>query len=443
MRFTIPAGLLVATLLLVACGGAAPTSAPTTAPAAATSAPAVPTAALTEEPTAPAAATAAPTSEPTAEPAATAAAVPTGEAAAGVLPAPLYANIGGQVVRVERDGATQTPISREPSAGDALAMTDFAVSAKDGALAYVVQKPGGGTALVGTDAQGENRTVLFDRADAGASRPQWSPDGTTIAVGVTEFAADGAIAGGGLYLIPAAGGDPQLVQANSTLTTTATTDFDPDAVGYYPISFSPDGSRILAARYSLQVELCELAIVPVAGGDPVRMRSPDPALRPTCGPATWSTDSSAVYTGFAPADGIYTAIAGLWRVDAATGEATPVVPASADGKQQVVRDPAYLRAGEISALVGSADRLPQIGDEVTIPYQMVRIEAGSGQWSPLRPEMFTDAQQIAWAPDASGAIVQTLGENGRSTLVWYPADGSPSTPVAEGVDLSGFAWGAP
>jgi dipeptidyl aminopeptidase/acylaminoacyl peptidase len=430
------AGLLAAALLIAACGGVAatPTAAPTTA---ALSTPTAALATATVPPTTAPEPTAAPTDEPTEEPTA----APTDEASADVLPAPLYTVLGGQIVRFERDGTTRTPITAEPSAGDALAVTDFAVSPQDNALAYLVQKPGGGTALIGADAAGKDRTVLFDQPNAGAGNPVWSPDGATIAVGLTEFAPDGGISGGGLYLIPAGGGEPKLLQANSAMPLTTTTDIDPDAVGYTPLAFSPDGSSILATRYSLQIEQCELAIIPVAGGAPVRLRSPDPALRPTCGPATWSPDSSTVYTSFEPNDGVYGATAGLWRVDAATGEATALVPAKAKGQVVIVSDPVYVRPGEIDALIGRAARLPEIGDPQEISYQMARIDADSGAWTPLRTETYTDTHQFAWAPDASGAIAQTSGDDGRSTLTWLPADGSAGVKIAEGLELSGLAWG--
>lgn len=369
--------------------------------------------------------------------------MPTSEALeTNLLPAPIYANIGGQVVRLERDGVTQNVLTNEPHEGDALAITEIAVSPKDNSLAYMVQKPGGGTALIGTDAEGKQRHVLFDRKNAVASNPRFSPDGATIAIAFSEFTADGSTSGGGLLLIPAAGGEPKLLQANGTMPATPDK-IDPEAVGYSPLAFSPDGGKLLVSRYSLQVEECGLAIISLAGGQPVRIQAPSPELRPRCGPVFWGEDSNTIYTAFSPKDGVYAATAGLWKVDVTSGAAKELVPTKDNDGMVVVRDPVYTQPGTINALIGHAATLPQVGDEVDIPYQFARIDAASGAWKPLRTETYTDIQDINWAANGSGAVVQTMADQGRSKLTWFPADGSPAKPFAQDLDLNSFTWGKP
>lgn len=425
---------LALVVLLAACGNpaAAPATIPVPTSAAQVPATAAPTA-VAETPTV--AATSAPTAAPDAPP-------PTSAPSTDVLPAPLYTAIRGQIVRFERDGTTMTPITNEPTEGDAIAVTDFAVSSTDNALAYVIQKPGGGTSLIGTDGAGANRAVLFDRQDASPYNPVWSPDGTRIAFSALASNENGPVDGGGLYLIAPGGGEATLLQAN-TVPATATTDIDPTAFGYSPLAFSPDGTKILASRFSMQIEQCGLAILSVTGGEPLLINAPEATLRTTCGPAAWSADSSTIYTSFVPTEGVYSANAGLWRVDATTGAATTLVPPMADGKQVIISDIATQPNGTINALIGSADTLPQMGDETLVPYQFARIDATNGLWKPFDTTVYTDVQQVKWSPVGNGAVVYTQGDSGRTTLVWFPFDGRPNVTLGADIDMGDTKWGRP
>lgn len=413
-------------VLVSACSGAAATP-PATAPIAA-----APTTAATIAPVPTDAATTmalptdvVPTADaPTAAPAANA-----------LLPAPFYmvrGDHGDQIVRVERDGKTQTPITKEPIQGFMTSIVELAVSPVDSALAYVIQT-NPGMALIVTDADGGKRTVLFQNRYTYVDTPLWSPDGKTLAVAMNQESSTN----GGIYLLPAGGGEPKLLQANGTAPIPPTATIDPQAFGYRPLAFSPDGTKLLAARDSLQVEQCGLAVISVADGALTTFASPDPALGPICRPATWSTDSRAVYTTFTLKDDNYNESAGLWQVDATTGKATPVVPRMVDKQLVVASSPVSLRAGEISAFIAQTAALPSLGNQLVPPllYQMARIEAGSGTWVVMRKETYTDVDSVTWAPDGSGALLQVS----NNTLIWLPSDGSAAQIIGENLNAS--SWG--
>lgn len=213
-------GLLLLSTILSSCGApatqqAASSAAPssTASPSASSLASAAASAAATAEPSAAAepsatvvpSKTAEPSAAPSPKPIATAAVSAEPSAAASVLPAPLLFMREGQIVRLERDGKTVTPITNEqPGQPDILAVTDFDVSPADGSLAYIVQGSGANT-LVRTDAQGQQRTVLLETA--AVSMPRWSPDGAQIALNVWASPEQTGGQTGGVYLIPADGGE--------------------------------------------------------------------------------------------------------------------------------------------------------------------------------------------------------------------------------------------
>ena len=101
--------------------------------------------------------------------------------------------------------------------------TEFDVSPADGSIIYLVQQAGIADeptqSLIRINADGTSSTVLLEGSNATA--PRFSPDGTQIAFGVGLVMDAGAPAQslrGGVYVIPASGGTPGLVQASDSAT---------------------------------------------------------------------------------------------------------------------------------------------------------------------------------------------------------------------------------
>jgi Tol biopolymer transport system component len=351
----------------------------------------------------------------------------------------LYITDKGQIVRIEVDGKTTSQITNEPSEGDALVVTQFAVSPKGAPIVYVVQQ-GSEQTLVRIDADGTNRVELFKEAGASISYPVWSPSGEQIAASIVRSNPDGTNRQGGVYLIPATGGEPLLVQPDDPITEP--TAGEQLAYGHSVRSWSPDGSSLLLNRFALQVEGCELSIR-LFDQDKVTLPvPPSDTVGVNCGPTAWSTDSKSVYLTYVPKDNMYQQGAGLWRVDVASGESTEVVPSEIDGKTPVVRGPMETQAGSILAFVALADGLPAMFDEGQSPeYHLSRIDTATGSITELRPETYTNIGDVLWAPDGSGVVVQLPTEQGFFGLTWLPADGSAPVQLSNSPDVYGFAWG--
>lgn len=267
MRYLRRVILLCLLGMLTACSRPAatvPTAVPPTVASTATLPPAPATAPAAEAPPAP-------------QPAPTAS-----QPVAGILPAPLYVLAGGQIVRIERDGVTRRQITDEPSpAPDALAIVWFDVSPVDGTIIYVVQGVGTPSLLVRIASDGSNRTVLSDNLYINA--PLISPDGTTIAIGISEDYERPGLQTSGIYALPITGGTPHLILADIPATDPTTEGCD--GRGYTAVAWSPDGTKLLANAYSLSVERCELAIIDVASGNPVYLGDRAANLRAACTPA--------------------------------------------------------------------------------------------------------------------------------------------------------------
>ena len=200
--------------LLIGCGVRTTSGPATPQPATPTTAPQPTATAPTTAPTlVPTSRVDAPTTEPTLAPTVEPTAAPGSK---GLLPAPLYFITNrptepSQIVRLERDGKTRTTLLNEAPSKEILTILEFDVSPVDASLVYIIQGQNGNS-LIKTGPDGQRRTVLL--ADVSVTTPRWSPDGKTIAVGV--FQAPGSTEGmiGGVYLVPADGGAPKLLQAN-------------------------------------------------------------------------------------------------------------------------------------------------------------------------------------------------------------------------------------
>ncbi len=420
MKHIRRATLLIALVVLTACTGpsaavptaAPPTGAPTTA---------LPTAPATASP---AEATPAPQPAPTAP-----------QSAASILPAPLYILAGGQIVRIERDGVTRKQITDEPPPDpDALAIVQFDVSPVDGTIVYVVQGAGAPPLLVRIAADGSNRTVLSDNLYI--TSPLISPDGTTIAVGVSEDYERPGSQTPGIYALPIAGGTPRLILADIPATDPTTE--GGDGRGFTAVAWSPDGTKLLANTYSLSVELCELAIVDVASGDQVYLGDRAANLSSACTPAAWSPDGRTVlFNTGDPA--LALPDPGIWRYDVSGGSMSslPVEPDNA-----IVYAP-HIAGDTLYAFVASTDGTNPVyspaAPEPALSYTLSSVPLTGGTWTALRNDTHSLFSAL-WAPDGSGVVVFGGDDPTKTQALWLASDGSPAVELYTGTDLYAARW---
>jgi Tol biopolymer transport system component len=440
--------LLVAALLS-ACGAPA-TQAPSPTQPAAPATTSAPAATVVPQATAAPAATSAPAAttalaataapQPTAAPQATAA-----PAGTGVLPAALYfvSNPEGQnnqIWRLERDGKARTKIVEEPPAKEMLTIVEFDISPADGSLAYLIQGQGGHT-LVRTDADGQNRKELLPLSSI--NTPRWSPDGKSIAISV--FQAPGQTTGmaGGVYLVPADGGEPKLLQANDTIADPNNP--SPEARTYSPGSWSPDGSKLLMSAFSPVVELCEAAVKTVATGELVKLSAPQGMT--ACGSGAWSPDGKSIYLTLSR-PGYQAPVPGLWRADTGTGEIRPFIPGEpVKGTYTLVNNPHVQPDGSVRAFVATTDKIPEPGADPHVEWPKFALYEASveGQHGQnLRTETFENPGALAlWAPDGSGVLIDLAPAKpgANSTLTWVPASNGPTVQIIDDVTANAARWG--
>ncbi|MEF3274506.1 MAG: hypothetical protein K6356_08925 [Chloroflexus sp.] len=351
-----------------------------------------------------------------------------------VLPAPLYVLAAGQIMRIERDGMTQTQITNEPApAPDLLAIIEFDVAPTTDTLVYVVQSIDKPPILVRTDMNGNQRTVLLD--DRSVLFPLLSPDGNTIAFSVFEHYANVGVQKPGLYFMPITGGEPRLILPNQAVTDPNAS--EGDSRGFSPGAWSPDGTKLLVKAFSLTVERCELAVVEVTSGAVTYFNIPTPDLVASCTAAAWSADSQTIYFNTAYPGSLINE-PGIWQGDATSGNASalPLEPANV-----WIRDPF---ATSEQLYVFSAP----FPDQATLdaePYPSVGLTMHSvpltgGRLSPLREDEHT-LYLARWASDGSGAVIAERSESLQVRLLWLPAHGGATVELYRGQDVANIAWG--
>jgi hypothetical protein len=342
-----------------------------------------------------------PTTPPTAAP----------TAAAGLLPAPIYfiSTAGEQLWRLAPDGRTLTQITTERAP-----VTEFDVSPVDGALVYVTENQ-----LVRADAEGDQRTVLLaGPALTGAEddfiarqihNPRWSPDGAQIAFGLN-----------GVNLIPAAGGEPRLIQPSDPIPATRAL-----ARFYRPYAWSPDGARLLVTVNFWQEGLI-YAIKHLADGTLVDIDSA------CCEPA-WSRDGQSLLMFGSSPEGYNPP--GLWRVDAATGEAVTLIEGRRDGDPVVnlVANPYEAPDGRLYFLLASQSPNADGVYEWPARFQLASLPAGAATGAApvvVRPDAHT-AFEADWSGDGRGLVIREIDGASQplaGALLWLPAD--PALPAA-------------
>ena len=321
-----------------------------------------------------------------------------------------------QVFRIEPDGVTQRQITSEP-----LTVNDYDVSRIDGSVAYVANNQ-----LILVNADGSNRRLLVDGGPVDPnnpfistiSAPVFSPDGQTLAFSYQ-----------GLRVYTFSTSDSELILENQI-----------DDVGgglyvprelYSPERYSPDGTKLLITLG--YYEGASSAIYFPGTNELVRLEGGEGALI-CCDDTEWSSDNTSVYAA-SPTMGMFSS--GLWRVDAATGEVTTLLPGDAGGGNYNVADEAYLAPdGQLYFLFATVSA-PE-GIITRSPLQPVRSapDAVTGR-APLGSETFPLLNEALWAPDASFLVVVTapspeIYQGGETRVVYF--DGRPGvvlTPSAQ------------
>ncbi len=351
---------------------------------------------------------------------------PSPDGAAGVLPHSFYylSTDGAglmQVFRIERDGTTQHQITSEP-----VSVGDYDVSSIDGSVAYVANNQ-----LVWINADGSNRRVVVDAGPVdpnnpfitNISSPVFSPDGQTLAYGYK-----------GLQLYAVSTGQSTLVIENQ-IDDAGGGLFVPREL-YSPERYSPDGTKLLITLG--YYEGASSAVYYPATNALVRLEGGEGALL-CCDDTEWSSDSLSIYSA-SPTSGMFSS--GLWKIDAATGEVTTLLPGDAGDGNYNVADEAYLAPDGQLYFFFATTPSPE-GVIMRSPLQLVRSAPdGVTGRTVISSEDFQLLNEALWAPDASFVIAVLapsleIYQGGQAKIVYL--DGRPGVVVAPSAQQ--MKWG--
>ncbi len=326
-----------------------------------------------------------------------------------------------QIFRMEADGKTTRQITFEPATVDL-----FDVSPKDGSLAYVSNNQ-----LFWVDATGAGRRTLVDggpvndsnRLTNAVGSPLWSPDGGTLA-----FSHDGL----DLYNL-GTGAVTQVLQ--NQIDNSA--GFAMPRELYAPLSFSPDGSR-LVVNISF-FEAGTYGIYYVGNNALIRMKRADGGI--VCCRVDWVPDGTALYLSN-PTLGMVDS--GLYFANASDGTVSTLLAGSApDGTYNFAE---AVQIGPDGKIYFFFNNLPTIPVSGHTPLYLVRADPdGVTGRTRLLPDAFPAVNEILWAPDASLAVLATVDPNakpeisvgGQAEVVY--TDGRPAVTIAAFVES--MHWG--
>jgi hypothetical protein len=188
---------------------------------------------------------------------------------------------------------------------------------------------------------------------------------------------------------------------------------------------SPDGSKILISVAIPNSDAISSTIYTITSGLLTHLTGGDGA-RICCGEQAWTADGSALFVGISTI-GFFSP--GLWRLDAATGNSTELLPADAGGGNFNFANMPYLAPdGQLYFFFVSAPA-PE-GMVTRPPLQIVRSAPdGVTGRTVLDPENFQLMNEALWAPDTSFVIVayapiQDVYSGGQAEVVYF--DGRPS-----------------
>ncbi|MBI3162352.1 MAG: PD40 domain-containing protein [Chloroflexi bacterium] len=345
----------------------------------------------------------------------------------GLLPHSMYfiGNDGAglaQVYRLEKDGKTITQLTFEPAAAES-----YDVSPIDGSVVYVSDNK-----LYTVNADGSNRSMIFDGGQVDVNNPfinqvrspVWSPNGQTIAFGHK-----------GLNFYSIVGGQSNLVLKDE-IDDAGNGFFVPREM-IFPDKYSPDGSKLIVTLG--YYEGASSAVYYVNGGALIRLTGGEGSAI-CCGETEWTPDGSAFYSAN-PTFGMFSA--GLWRVDAATGEVTALLRGDFDTDPIHFADEPFLAPdGQLYffhyTMPGGTEPLSRVSLLLT----RAGPDGATGQ-TVLRPETFERMNEALWAPDASFVIVANadvpeIYQGGRLELYYTDGQKSMIPLVPFGMELK---WG--
>jgi hypothetical protein len=316
-----------------------------------------------------------------------------------------------QVFRMKRDGETQSQLTSE-----SVDVLDHDVSPLNGSFVYEIDNQ-----LILVNADGSDRRVLQQgelRGNVrGWYRPVFSPDGEMIAYAHEGLTLYNVASGKSELVIPdQSGDDGQLWES------------------YVPEKFSPDGKKLLI--HMLHSDTSSIAIYDLAVNSLVRFQGKSDDDFACCQfgrEIVWSPDSSSFYAAN-PSPGVDAG--GMWRVDAATGEVTMLVPYSgADNRFNFVDEPYAASDGQLyyfystyNGDLGPVHRAPEY-------LEIVRSAADgvTGRTNLFRSEDLRMMNEALWAPDASSVVVvlapsDDVQDGGQAEIVSF--DGKPNVVLA-------------
>lgn len=288
-----------------------------------------------------------------------------------------------QVFRIARDGVTSRQVTFEPTN-----VGNFDVSPVDGSVAYVSNNQ---ILLINADGTGRHMLVdggavdPNDQFETSISNPVFSPNGQTLAYGLRGL---------NLYAILTGVSNPILPQQVNP-------DTGLPGEMYIPEKYSPDGTKILITIAIPNSDGISGAIFYPATGSIVRFTGGD-GFSVCCGRPTWTSDSSALFTANSSI-GMFGS--GLWRLDAATGNVTTLLPMDAGGGNYNFPSEPYLAPdGQLYFFYTS---LPSTDEFISrAPMQIVRSAPdGVTGRTVINAENFQLMNDVLWAPDASFVII--------------------------------------
>jgi hypothetical protein len=312
-----------------------------------------------------------------------------------------------QIFRLATNGTTLTQLTSEPAD-----VNYFDVNQNDGRIVYISNNQ-----MLLINADGSGRTMLLDGGVQNVNNPfltniqsaVWSPNGETIAYGF-----------GGLNLYAIATRVSNRVLENQTRDIGNGLIF-PDEL-YWPDRFSPDGTKLLITLG--YYEGASAAIYYPASDSLVRL-SGNEGAQICCGDEEWTADSSTLYSAN-PSMGMFSS--GLWRINAANGQVTTLIPGDAGNNTFNFPDePILAPDGQLYFFFTNQPA----GDDFISrpPLQLVRSAAdGVTGRTALRPDIFDKMNEALWSPDASFVIVALATNDqmyfgGQAEIVYV--DGRP------------------
>lgn len=340
---------------------------------------------------------------------------PTGESTpttALTLPAPLYALVGGQIVRVAADGSNAAPMTAEEGQ-----ITGFDYSRETGSLTYIVEPPTlaspNDRALIYNDMSGDERREIFTAAmeiphfagiDEEIRGFDPESDGHQIVYRVTQQVPDipPERAGPGLFQSLDIGMCPYVLQ----------TDIPPSEPNgprtYAPVVASPSGLDLLievsAERTTLAIQKRDGTLIPLTAADGTHLQA---------GGAAWSADSMAVYVANET---------GIWRANAVTGIGEVLLPSNE--QMHHFSHPHVSADGQVYFF---AQGEGESGENTAAPYLL----DAQGLPQRLRSESYA-VEEVLWADDGRGVVVVEAASQAHRAL-WVPTNTNAilTAPVVE------------